>query len=369
MAHESLGHSPDGGGVSPAAHRPDVVLVTGGAGFIGSHLIRWILEHEPRVRVINLDLLTYSGNLASLADVNARFGHEGEGRYFFVRGDIRDVKLVASLLEGGAVGASTGSVLPAPDTIMHLAAQSHVDRSIAGPEEFVSTNVQGTLNVLMCARSELAARPRPFRIVNASTDEVYGSMSAEAKPADEDAPLRPNSPYAASKAGADCLVRAFANTYALPCLTTRSSNNYGPNQFPEKLIPLMIVRALADEALPVYGDGMQVRDWLHVLDHASALWAVCTRGDLLDEVYNVSAEVQVANIDLVARILRALRKPETLVRHVTDRAGHDRRYALDSSRLRSKLGWAPAHELDSGLKDTIDWYVMHQDWWRDLAPR
>jgi dTDP-glucose 4,6-dehydratase len=233
-----------------------------------------------------------------------------------------------------------------------------------GPAEFVSTNVQGTLNLLESSRRELAARPRPFRFVNVSTDEVYGSLGPGDPAFTERHPLMPNSPYSASKAGADCLVRAYTETFKLPCLTTRCSNNYGPYQFPEKLIPLMITRALGDQPLPIYGDGLNVRDWLHVDDHASAIWSVCTRGHLEDEVYNIGGESEVPNIEVVRSILRQLGKPDSLLTYVTDRLGHDRRYAMDIRHIRERLGWAPSRTFDEGLRETVRWYVANEAWWR-----
>ena len=342
---------------------PGVVVVTGGAGFIGSNLIRWLLGNEPNLHVVNLDLLTYAGNLESLADIGDRHGAGGDRRYHFVQGDIRDPALVGALLAGGLRDAQ-GVPVPAPDAILHLAAESHVDRSILGPAAFVSTNVQGTLNLLECTRAELAARPRAFRFVNVSTDEVYGSLGPDEPPFTEQHCLRPNSPYSASKAGADCLVRAYTETFQLPCLTTRCSNNYGPFQFPEKLIPLMITRALGGHPLPVYGDGLNVRDWLHVADHASAIWAVCTRGQLHHEVYNIGGESEVPNIEVVRTILRLLGRPESLITYVKDRLGHDRRYAIDISRIRQELGWSPSYSFSSGLEATVSWYVQHEGWWR-----
>jgi dTDP-glucose 4,6-dehydratase len=343
--------------------RPRAVLVTGGAGFIGSNLVRWLLETEPDLLVVTLDLLTYAGNLESLADVTAAHGPAGDGRHFFVRGDIRDAALVAGLLAGGRSEDGSGRPLPRPDAVLHLAAESHVDRSILGPAEFVSTNVQGTLVLLEAARAELSARPRDFRFVNVSTDEVYGSLGAADPPFTERTPLAPNSPYSASKTGADCLVRAYAETFRLPCLTTRCSNNYGPYQFPEKLIPLMITRALADAVLPVYGDGGNVRDWLHVRDHAAAIWAVCTRGRLADAVYNIGGESEVPNLTVVRTILRILGKPESLIRYVTDRPGHDRRYAMDITRISERLGWRPTYDFERGLRETVAWYVENRQWW------
>jgi dTDP-glucose 4,6-dehydratase len=341
---------------------PDVVLVTGGAGFIGSNLVRWILERIENIRVINLDLLTYAGNLESLAGVTDRYGAEGDGRYYFVHGDIGDASLIAALLAGSARESGTGRAVPVPEALLHLAAESHVDRSILRPIDFVRTNVQGTVTLLECVRNELEARPRPFRFVNVSTDEVYGSLGSTDPAFTERHPLAPNSPYAASKAGAECLVRAYAETFGLPTVTTRCSNNYGPYQFPEKLIPLMITRALADQTLPVYGDGMNVRDWLYVDDHAAAIWEVCTRG-AIGEAYNIGGESEVPNLEIVRTVLRVLGKPESLIRFVPDRPGHDRRYAMDISRIRTELGWSPAHRLTTGLAETVAWYLDHQHWW------
>ncbi|GAC1614249.1 MAG: dTDP-glucose 4,6-dehydratase [Gemmatimonadaceae bacterium] len=338
---------------------PRVVLITGGAGFIGSNLVRWILGTQPDISVVNLDALTYAGNLESLADVDARHGEAGDSRYTFIRGDIRDAELVGALLAGGQKPQG-----PAPDAILHLAAESHVDRSILGPAEFVATNVQGTLNLLECARRELADRPRAFRFINVSTDEVYGSLSSTEPAFTERNPLRPNSPYSASKAGADCLVRAYTETFGLPCITTRCSNNYGPYQFPEKLIPLMITRALGGQPLPVYGDGRNVRDWLHVEDHASAIWRVCTHGRVDDEVYNIGGNAEKPNIDVVRLLLRELGRPESLITYVNDRLGHDRRYAMDNTRITTRLGWRPAHTFEAGIKETVAWYLSNEQWWR-----
>jgi dTDP-glucose 4,6-dehydratase len=353
-----------GAGVSETSFRPTAVLVTGGAGFIGSNFIRWLLRRDDAPHVINLDLLTYAGNLESLSDVAAQYGPDANdtGRYHFIRGDIRDERLVSSLLAGTAVEPETGQRLPVPDTLIHFAAESHVDRSILGPAEFVSTNVQGTHTLLECTRRELGLRPRPFRFVNVSTDEVYGSLAAGDPAFTEQSPLAPNSPYSASKAGADCLVRAYAETYGLPCLTTRCSNNYGPYQFPEKLIPLMITRALADEPLPVYGDGRHVRDWLHVEDHASAIWAVCTEGRV-GEVYNIGGEAERQNLTIVRQLLEAVGKPQSLIRFVPDRPGHDRRYAMDITKIKTELDWAASRSFEDGLAETVMWYLSHRSWW------
>ncbi len=355
--------------MSKTRFEPRTVLITGGAGFIGSNLIRWLLHQAPDVKVVNIDLLTYAGNLSSLADVDARHGARGDGRYTFIKGDIRDPELFTTLFRGGMPDAATGERLPAPDAILHLAAESHVDRSITGPAEFVSTNVQGTLNLLACCRRELEERPRSFRFVNVSTDEVYGSLGPDDPAFTEQHPLAPNSPYSASKAGADCLVRAFTETYGLPCLTTRCSNNYGPYQFPEKLIPLMITRALADEQLPVYGDGLNVRDWLHVEDHASAIWAVCTRGHLEDRVYNIGGGSEVTNLTVVKTLLGLLNKPESRISFVTDRLGHDRRYAMNIRWIEQRLGWRPRRGFEEGLRDTVAWYVANEQWWRPIQAR
>ena len=347
---------------STPVFEPETVLVTGGAGFIGSNLVRWLLHHT-QAQVVNLDLLTYAGNLDSLADVFAEHGADGSGRHYFVHGDVRDAALVSRLLAGGGTETSTGRIVPPPQAILHLAAESHVDRSILGPAEFVSTNVQGVMTLLECVRAELDERPRPFRFVNVSTDEVYGSLEQSDTPFTEAHPLRPNSPYAASKAGGDCLVRAYARTFGVPCLTTRCSNNYGPHQFPEKLIPLMITRALGDRPLPVYGDGLNVRDWLHVDDHVAALWLVCTRGRLEDDVYNIGGGCEITNLELVKRLLDLLGRPRSLIRYVPDRPGHDRRYATDITRIRTRLGWSPARGFDVGLCATVAWYLDNQAWW------
>lgn len=343
---------------------PATVLVTGGAGFIGSNLVRWILEHDKDVSVINLDALTYAGNLESLSDVVERFGSAGEGRYFFVRGDIRDGALVAKLLAGQAVERGSEQPIPRPNAVLHLAAESHVDRSILGPMAFVATNVQGTLNLLECLRQELAERPREFRFVNVSTDEVYGSLGRNDAAFTEAHPLAPNSPYSATKAGADCLVRAYSETFGLQCLTTRCSNNYGPYQFPEKLIPLVITRALDNQPLPVYGDGRNVRDWLFVADHAAAIWTVCTRGCIEDGIYNIGGEAEMENIALVRLLLRLLGKSDSLITFVPDRPGHDRRYAMDITRISSRLAWRPSVSFEEGLRRTVDWYLTNESWWR-----
>jgi len=336
------------------AFAPGCLLVTGGAGFIGSNFVRWVLASQADVTVVNLDLLTYAGNVESLADVEERHGRNGDGRYHFVRGDILDLGLVQGLL--------AGRTTPRPDAIAHLAAESHVDRSIMGPSVFVETNVKGTLTLLEACRGELTARPRPFRFLHVSTDEVYGSLGPHDAPFCETTPIACNSPYSASKAASDMLVRAYVETFGLPALITRCSNNYGPYQFPEKLIPLMITRALRDEPLPVYGDGMNVRDWLYVDDHAEALWRVLVAG-AVGAVYNIGGESEIPNLELVRRLLALLGKPDSLIRFVADRPGHDRRYAMDIGRIRSSLGWAPRRDFAAGLAATVEWYLSHRTWW------
>ena len=290
--------------------------------------------------------------LESLADVKER--------HYFVRGDIRDLGLAQALFEGRAT--------PQPDAIVHLAAESHVDRSIMGPGVFVDTNVKGTLTLLEACRAELSVRPRPFRFVHVSTDEVYGSLGPDDPPFSERTSIACNSPYSASKAASDLLVRAYVETFGVPAVITRCSNNYGPYQFPEKLIPLMITRALRDEPLPVYGDGRNVRDWIYVEDHAEALWRVLTAG-AVGTVYNIGGESEIANIDLVRRLLALLGKPESLIQFVTDRLGHDRRYAMDISRIRSTLGWTPRHDFADGLAATVEWYLSHRGWWERVLSK
>jgi len=336
---------------------PSCVLVTGGAGFIGSNFIRWLLAHEPDVHVVNYDALTYAGNLESLEDVAAAHGQQGDGRYSFIHGDIRDLALFTSLLGGRTARPSS----PAPDCVVHMAAESHVDRSIMVPSTFVDTNIQGTVTVLEACRAQINSK-RSFRFIQIGTDEVYGSLTDDEPAFTERTPLAPNSPYSASKAGADLLVRSYVETFDFPAIITRCSNNYGPYQFPEKLIPLMITRALAGQPLPVYGDGMNVRDWLHVEDHASAVWAAITRGSV-GEVYNIGGGTELPNITLVRNILHYLGKPESLIQYVPDRAGHDRRYAMNTDRICRELGWRPNHQFDSGLSATVDWYLTNQKWW------
>ncbi|MDH5824054.1 dTDP-glucose 4,6-dehydratase [Luteimonas sp. RD2P54] len=329
-------------------------LVTGGAGFIGGNLVLGAVASG--VRVVNLDALTYAGNLDTLAAVDAHPGH------VFVRGDIADHALVARLLAEYR-----------PDAVIHLAAESHVDRSIDGPAAFVQTNVVGTLRLLEAVRDHWqgleTAEREAFRFLHVSTDEVYGSLGDTGR-FTEATPYSPNSPYAASKAASDHLVRAFHHTYGLPTLTTNCSNNYGPYQFPEKLIPLMIGRALAAQSLPVYGDGRNVRDWLYVEDHCAAIRRVLERG-AVGEVYNVGGDAERENIEVVGSVCDLLdqRRPldggrshRDLIVFVGDRPGHDRRYAIDASRLRDELGWRAAVTFEQGLARTVDWYLGHQAW-------
>jgi dTDP-glucose 4,6-dehydratase len=313
------------------------ILVTGGAGFIGSAFVR-LLAGETDYTIINLDQLTYAGNLENLAEV------EGNPRYRFVHGDICDERLVNALVSEEE-----------PDAIVHFAAESHVDRSILSPEPVIRTNLHGTFTLLEAAR-----RAGTARFVHVSTDEVYGSLAAPLE-ATEDFPLNASSPYSASKAGSDLLARSYFVTYKLPVVITRASNNYGPYQFPEKLIPLMIANALEDKPLPVYGDGQQVRDWLYVEDHCRGILAVLRKGRE-GEIYNIGGNRSLPNMDVVRQVLALTGKPESLIQYVTDRPGHDRRYALSSEKLMGETGWRPAMEFETGLAQTIEWYRSHAAW-------
>ncbi len=313
-------------------------LITGGAGFIGSNFARMILETEPDALVTNLDLLTYAGVKATVDELDAFENHT------FVQGDIRDAELIEELV-------------PGHDVVVNFAAESHVDRSIDGPSVFLETNVLGT-GVLVDA----ARRHEVASFVQVSTDEVYGSIP-EGFP-DESAPLRPSSPYSASKAAADLLVQSYRVTYDYPVIVTRCTNNYGPYQFPEKLIPLFVTNLLDGHRVPLYGDGLNERDWLHVQDHCTAVRLLIAEG-VPGETYNISADAQLTNLDLTHRILSLMGKDESQIEPVADRPGHDRRYALDSSKLRA-LGWKPRSNIEEHLEETIDWYRDHQDWWRPL---
>jgi len=313
------------------------ILVTGGAGFIGSAFVRLIIA-DTEDRVVNLDKLTYAGNLENLAAV------EANPRYRFVQGDICDSALVDSLLADER-----------PDAVVHFAAESHVDRSILSPEPVVRTNFNGTFTML-----EAAKRNGVPRFVHVSTDEVYGSLEPPAE-ADESYPLNPASPYSASKAGSDLLARSYFITFKQPVMITRASNNYGPYQFPEKLIPLMITRAVDGQPLPVYGDGQQVRDWLYVDDHCRGILAVLQKGRE-GEIYNIGGNRSLPNLDVVRKLLEATGQPESLITYVKDRPGHDRRYALSSEKLMRETGWAPVMNFEAGLARTIDWYRTNTAW-------
>jgi len=314
------------------------VLVTGGCGFIGSHFVRHLLGTHPEYEVVNLDKLTYAGNPTNLADV------AGNPRYRFLHGDISDGRLVREAMAGC-------------DAVVNFAAESHVDRSIQDAGDFIRTDVFGTWVLLEAARHH-----RVGRYLQVSTDEVYGSVAEGAFR--ETDPLRPSSPYAASKAGGDHMVQAYWTTHQLPVLVTRASNNFGPHQFPEKVIPLFITNALDDLPLPLYGDGRQVRDWLYVGDHCAALDLVLHKGTEGD-VYNVGGGHELENVALTRRILALCGKPDSLIRPVTDRPGHDRRYAVDTSKLRA-MGWQPAHRFDDALAATVRWYRENPEWWRPL---
>jgi dTDP-glucose 4,6-dehydratase len=318
------------------------ILVTGGAGFIGSNFVHHMLAAHQDLRIVNLDKLTYAGNLENLRAV------EKESRYLFVHGDICDAGLVRSLLSEQKV-----------DAIVNFAAESHVDRSILGASEFVRTNVMGTTVLLE------ASKEHPLvKFVHVSTDEVYGSLGPEGR-FTEASPLHPNSPYAASKASADMLALSYQHTFGLPVVITRCSNNYGPYQFPEKLIPLMIANALDDKPLPVYGDGENVRDWIHVADHCSAIDAVLQKG-MVGRVYNIGGNSERKNIDVVKIVLQTLGKPETLITYVKDRPGHDRRYAIDGAKIERELGWRPSVAFETGIARTIAWYRENNSWWQRI---
>jgi dTDP-glucose 4,6-dehydratase len=318
------------------------VLVTGGSGFIGSNLVRLLLAERPGWRVVNLDRLTYAGNAENLADLAEH------PRYRFVRGDIANGELVAELVRTERI-----------DAVMHLAAESHVDRSILSPAIFIETNVRGT-QVLLEAARELGVK----RFLHVSTDEVYGSLGPTGL-FTEETPLSPSSPYSASKAGSDLLALAYAHTFAMDVVVTRCSNNYGPYQFPEKLIPLMIANALENKPLPVYGDGLNVRDWIHVEDHCRGLVAALEQGRR-GQVYNFGASSERRNLEIVRGVLRLVGQPESLIQYVKDRPGHDRRYAIDASKAQRELGWAPRHSFEEALAATVQWYREHRGWWERI---
>ncbi|MBD2020131.1 dTDP-glucose 4,6-dehydratase [Leptolyngbya sp. FACHB-36] len=338
---------------------PRRILITGGAGFIGSNFVHHWCDRYPQDRIVVLDALTYAGNRENLADLEER------ANVRFVQGDICDRVLVEALFRGEAI-----------DTIAHFAAESHVDRSILGPDAFVRTNVVGTFTLLEAFRQywNTMGQPSDYRFLHVSTDEVYGSLGPTDPAFSETTPYAPNSPYSASKAGSDHLVRAYHHTYGLPTLITNCSNNYGPFHFPEKLLPLMCINILMGKSLPVYGDGQNIRDWLYVGDHCSALDVVIHRGTP-GETYNIGGNNEVKNIDLVHKLCDLMdelapnlpvRPSHKLITFVKDRPGHDRRYAIDATKLRTELGWTPAQTIDTGLRQTVQWYLTHRDWWQPL---
>ena len=335
------------------------LLITGGAGFIGSNFAHYWRRHHPQSRLIILDALTYAGNRANLTSLLA------QPQVNLVVGNICDRALDSRLLKDYAI-----------DTVVHFAAESHVDRSILGPEAFIQTNVMGTFTLLDTFRHHWQdqGQPEHFRFLHVSTDEVYGSLGPDDPAFSETTPYAPNSPYSASKAGSDHLVRAYYHTYGLPTLITNCSNNYGPYHFPEKLIPLMCVNMLLGKPLPVYGDGQNIRDWLYVEDHCSALSAVLHQA-APGETYNIGGEAEVKNIDLVNRLCELMnelaphlpvRPTQKLITYVADRPGHDRRYAMDIRKIRADLGWQPSVTLEAGLRKTVTWYLEHRDWWMPL---
>lgn len=340
------------------------VLVTGGAGFIGSNFVRYLLRVEPGIKLINLDALTYAGSLENLNDL------PGEDRHTFIVGDITDRILVDDLLRQHEI-----------DTIVHFAAETHVDRSILGPAQFIQTNVVGTFTLLDAARQfwleEKGIREKETRFHHVSTDEVYGTLQPEDPAFSESTPYAPNSPYAASKASSDHLVRAYQHTYGLKTTITNCSNNYGPYQFPEKLIPLMIMNAIEGRPLPVYGDGKQIRDWLYVEDHCEAIWRVLRNGRM-GEIYNIGGDNQPTNLEVVRSICEVMDQVlpgspysphENLIQYVPDRPGHDRRYAMDITKIKRELGWKPDQSLVSGLSKTIEWYLDHRDWIENIQKK
>jgi dTDP-glucose 4,6-dehydratase len=320
------------------------ILVTGGCGFIGSNFIRYLLKNFSDVSIINIDKLTYAGNLENLSDLSH------SSRYHFIRGDIAEAPLMEELIRKDV------------NAIVNFAAESHVDRSIEDPSAFMKTNVFGTFVLLEAVRKVFPGQK--IRFIHISTDEVYGSLG-EAGAFTEETPLAPNSPYSASKTAADMMVRAYHRTYGLPAIITRCSNNFGPYQYPEKLIPLMISNAMEDKELPIYGDGMYVRDWIYVEDHCRALDEVLQHGKE-GKVYNIGGRSERANLSVARAILDRLGKPHSLIRFVTDRPGHDRRYAIDFSKIEKELGWAPSITFEEGINLTIEWYQTHREWWKKI---
>ncbi|MCK5595232.1 dTDP-glucose 4,6-dehydratase [bacterium] len=320
------------------------LLVTGGCGFIGSNFIRYELEKHSSINIVNLDKLTYAGNLENLLDVQKKH----ENRYTFVKGDILDAELIRRIITENKI-----------DIIINFAAESHVDKSIINSSEFMRTNILG-VQTLLDAAKQVGIK----RFIQISTDEVYGDLPDDGY-FTEETPLAPNSPYAASKASADMLVRAYYHTYQLPVIITRCSNNYGPYQFPEKLIPLMIANALQSKTLPIYGDGTNVRDWIHVIDHSRAIDSVMQRGEM-GEVYNIGSNNERTNINIAKFILKRLEKPETLIKFVKDRLGHDRRYAINTNKIKNQLRWKPVYDFEDRLEATISWYVENENWWKRI---
>ena len=318
------------------------ILVTGGAGFIGSSFIRYALETRKGIEIVNFDLLTYAGNLGNLAEV------ANDSRYQFVRGDIAENSNVEKVFRKHR-----------PDVVVNFAAETHVDRSIENSAPFVRANVEGTRCLLDQARAHKVSR-----FIQISTDEVYGSLGSTGS-FREDSPLDPSSPYSASKAAADLMALSYFRTYRLPCVVTRCSNNYGPYQFPEKLIPVLITNAMEDRPLPIYGDGLNVREWIFADEHSRAVLTALDRG-VPGEVYNIGSGYEKTNIDVVREVLRLLGKPESLIHYVKDRPGHDRRYAIDCSKIRNEWNWQPRIDFSTGLASTIDWYRKHQDWIREI---
>lgn len=328
------------------------VLITGGAGFIGSNFVKHMLKQHPKYKIINIDALTYAGNLENLKDIVSN------PNYKFIKADIRDRVIVEEIFKNNEI-----------TSVVNFAAESHVDRSIDEPEVFLTTNIIGTQLLLDTAKKFWKVNPtdkyckefKPgVKFLQVSTDEVYGALGATGMFV-ESMPLMPNSPYSASKASADMIVRAYSETYGMPVNITRCSNNYGPYQFPEKLIPLIINNCLKEKDLPVYGDGMQVRDWLHVSDHCSAIDTVLHKGEV-GEVYNIGGNNEKANIEIVKLIIGVLGKSESLIKYVKDRPGHDRRYAIDNTKITSELGWEPVYTFEQGMKETIQWYLDNGDW-------
>lgn len=322
------------------------ILITGGSGFIGSNFIQYILNITNDVNIINLDNLTYAGNPENLKNI------ENDARYSFIKGDICDSELVENIFSENDI-----------DAVINFAAETHVDRSIHDPNIFIKTNVLGTGVLLSSAKKAWGDNFSEKRFLQVSTDEVYGTLPEDDKSVKftEKTPLQPHSPYSASKTGADCVVQSYFDTYKFPTLITRCSNNYGPYQFPEKLIPLIINNALNDKDLPIYGDGKQIRDWLFVEDHCDAIWTVLNNGKI-GEVYNVGGNNEIHNIDIVKQILDHLKKPHSLITYVKDRLGHDRRYAIDASKIKNELDWEPKYKFEEKIKDTIDWYLSSGQW-------